>query len=323
MQNEHMKKMAISTCLYVLVLASFACGVLSSASAAFAAPPGDIDLGQITVTPARLSPGQFPNIEVRVGQSPRAAAASVVVNIIAVVTRPDNQSRSWNWKKVKVSKDAPRTITVPKEYVTSVAGTYRVEILVYSSDMKRSLARKSRTFDVVDPQHRETVGKKEAAESGKGPAVDAAGQGRQRAYMGLGLYGNALNPAGGGMVLLWPSKYVGIEGIYSVGDFTSYEGRLIGKIELSRVYSVYGGIGYIHVTKDESIIGVQTRFSDSGVSGVVGVEAALGKRMFLYVEASGAAIDLEQNVTNGAQTVKASVEYSPVTIGIGLVMTIF
>ena len=304
----------------MLVLASFACCALSTASAAFAVPPGDIDLGQITVTPARLSPGQYPNIEVRVGQSPGAAAAPVVVNVIAVVTQPDNRSRSWNWKKVKVSKDTGRTITVPKEYETSIVGTYRVEILVYSEDMKRRIARRTRTFDVSDPL---ASGKKGTSEGGKGTVVDASGQGRKRTYLGLGLYGNALNPAGGGMVLLWPSKYVGIEGIYSVGDFTSYEGRLIGKIDLTQVYSVYGGIGYIHVTKDESIIGVQTRFSDSGVSGVVGVEAALGKRMFLYVEATAARIELEQNVTSGAQTVKATVEYAPVSIGIGLVMTIF
>jgi hypothetical protein len=317
MPDKHMKKMVLA----MLVIASFACCALSTASLAFAAAAGDIDLGQITVAPARLSPGQHPNIEARVGLSRRAAGASRVVNVIAVVTRPDNRSRSWNWKKVRVSKDAARTITVPKEYETSVVGAYRVEILVYSDDMKRRLARRTRTFDVAD--RREARGKKGAAEDGKGPAVDAGGKGRERAYLGLGLYGNTLNLAGGGMVLLWPSKNIGIEGIYTTGDFTSYEGRLIGKIGLSQAYSVYGGIGYIHVTKDESIIGVPTRFSDSSVSGVVGVEAALGRRMLLYVEASGSAIELEKNVASGAQTVKATVEYAPVTIGIGLVMTIF
>ena len=141
--------------------------------------------------------------------------------------------------------------------------------------------------------------------------------------MGLGIYGNALNPAGGGMVLLWPSKYVGLEGIYSTGEFTSYEGRLLAKIDRSQKLSFYGGIGYIQVTTEKDIIGVETRFSDSGVSGVVGVQAALGDKVLLHVEVSAARIELEQTVTSGAQTVKASVKYAPVTIGIGLVLMVF
>ena len=59
------------------------------------------------------------------------------------------------------------------------------------------------------------------------------------------------------------------------------------------------------------------------MSGVVGVEAALGNKVRLYVEASTASIELEKIVTSGAQTVKASVKYSPVSIGIGLVFLVF
>jgi hypothetical protein len=172
---------------------------------------------------------------------------------------------------------------------------------------------------VIGLRQAEKPGKKKPSEAREGIKM----QEEKHAYMGLGLYGNTLNPAGGGMVLLWPSKHVGLEGIYTIGEFTSYEGRLIARVRLSDVYGLYGGIGYIHVTTDKDVLGVETRFSDSGVSGVVGVEAALGQKVRLHVELSAARIELEQIVTSGAQTVKASVEYAPVTIGIGLVLMVF
>ena len=322
MLNENRKRATRFVVKAALVIASLVCEQ-SSSPRALAAAPGDIDLKPITVTPAVLSPGQRPNIEARVGQAPGGTDAYVVVNVIATVTRPDHRTRSWNWAKIKISRDAARTITVPKEYDTSAAGTYRVEVLVYSGDMKRRLAKRSHTFDVVERLPKEIRGKKGPTEAREGVTIDTAGQEKTRTYMGLGVYGNALNPAGGGMVLLWPSKHVGIEGIYTTGEFTSSEGRLIVKIDRSQKYSFYGGIGYIHVTTEKDIIGVATRFSDSGVSGVVGVEVALGKKVLLHVEASTARIELEQIVTSGAQTVKASVKYAPVSIGIGLVLVVF
>ena len=164
---------------------------------------------------------------------------------------------------------------------------------------------------------------KELQEGKKGAAIGPAGVEPERVYAGLGIYGNALNPAGGGTLFLWPSRYVGVQGIYSAGVFNSYEGRLLVKANLSSKYSVYGGIGYIHVTAEKDIIGVTTRFEDGGMSGVVGVEVSLGKKVFLYIESSAAKIDLEQTVTNGPQTVNATVEYAPVTIGASLVMAIF
>ena len=322
MPNENRKRTTRSVIRTALVIASLVC-VQSPSPRAFAASPGGIDLKPITVTPALLSPGQHPNIEARLVRAPGGTDAYVVVNVIATVTQPDNRTRSWNWKKIKISRAAARTITVPKEYDTSAAGTYRVEVLVYSGDMKHRLAKRSHTFDVVERRQSEKSGQKGPTKAREGATTDTAGQERTRTYMGLGIYGNALNPAGGGMVLLWPSKYVGLEGIYSTGEFTSYEGRLLAKIDRSQKLSFYGGIGYIQVTTEKDIIGVETRFSDSGVSGVVGVQAALGDKVLLHVEVSAARIELEQTVTSGAQTVKASVKYAPVTIGIGLVLMVF
>lgn len=319
MTSENRKRMIRASIRIVLVVAALACFAPSFVSRAFAASPGGIDLGSITVSPERLSAGQQPNIEVRVKQTSGVPGSSVTVNIIATVTKPDHRGRTWRWGKVTLKRDAVRTITIPKELDTSADGTYRVEFLVYSDDMKRRLARRSSTFEVIAPRQAEKPGKKKPSEAQEGIKMRE----EERAYMGLGLYGNALNPAGGGVVLLWPSKYVGLEGIYSVGEFTSYEGRLIARVRLSDVYGLYGGIGYIHVTTDKDVLGVATRFSDSGMSGAVGVEAALGQKVRLYVELSTARIELEQTVTSGAQTVKASVEYAPVTIGIGVVLMVF
>lgn len=301
------------------VAAAFVCCEPSFAARAFAASPGGIDLGSLTVMPARLPAGQQPKIEMRVSQARRASGASSVVNIFATVTRPDHRTRSWRWEKITLSRGAVRTITVPKEYDTSAEGTYRVEIVVYSGDMKHRLGRQAGIFEVLA----EKPGKKKPSEAGAGRIIDTAGKDGQRATFGLGLYGNALNPAGGGMVVLWPSHYAGLEGIYSIGEFTSYEGRLIGRIRLSKVYGLFGGIGYIHVATDKDVLGVTTRFSDSSVSGVVGVEAAFGRNARLHVELSTARIDLEKIVTSGGQTVKAEVKYAPASLGVGFVLMVF
>jgi hypothetical protein len=206
MLNENRKRTTRFVIRAALVIASLVCCVQSPSPSAFAASPGGIDLKPITVTPALLSPGQHPNIEARLVRAQSGTDAYVVVNVIATVTRPDNRTRSWNWEKIKISRAAARTITVPKEYDTSAAGTYRVEVLVYSGDMKHRLARRSHTFDVVERRQSETSGKKTPTKAREGAAIDTAGRERTRTYMGLGIYGNALNPAGGGMVLLWPSR---------------------------------------------------------------------------------------------------------------------
>lgn len=288
-----------------------------------AAASGGIDLGLITITPARLSPGQYPNIETRVDQAPNGAGKNgkyVVVNIIAVVTRPDHRVRSWNWRKVKLSRGAARTITVPKEYDTSLAGTYRVEVLVYSDDMKRRLATRTVTFEVAD---RSKAPRKQPSAMKAGTPRETAGDKREHPSVSIGIYGNALNPAGGGTIFLWPSKHVGVQGSAAKGVLTSYEGRLLARIERAGGQSIYGGIGFIQVTKNEEIIGVGTKFEDSGMSGVVGLELPLGKKMLLCLEVSAARIELKQTVTNGARTVQASVEYAPVTIGAALVLPLF
>ena len=311
MFKENKQRSTPAALWIAVIIVLLECSVLHVVPDVYAASSDVVDLGPITVTPDLLSKGQYPNIETRVSKAPKAAGEHVVVNIIAVVTQPDNRVKSWNWKKVRISRGAARLVTIPKEYDTSIAGTYRVEVNVYSNDMKRRYASRSRSF---------TVSKEEKK---KGAAIGPAGAERERVNAGLGIYGNALNPAGGATLFLWPSRYIGVQGIYSTGVFNSYEGRLLVKGDLSSKYSIYGGIGYIHVMAEKDVIGVTTRFEDGGMSGVVGMEVSLGKKVFLYIESSAAKIDLEQTVTNGPQTVNATVKYAPVTIGISLVMAIF
>ena len=306
-------KMKVVSIFSVLFLAA-----QSFISTALAASPG-VNLGSIRIAPKTVSAGQYPTMEALLSLDRKARGKVDAVTIIAIVTQPDQRVRSWNWKKVRLASDAPRTISVPKEFDTSLAGTYRVEIVVYSDDMKRRLGRRVSQFDVIG---RESIEQRPSG-AAKVRAVDTAKQDRRHAYVGLGLYGNALNPAAGGTLLLWPSRYVGMQGIYSTGEFTSSEGRLLVKFEGSPTFSFYGGVGYMQVMTEKDIIGVTTRFEDGGISGVLGIEAALGKKVFLYLEASTARIDLKQTVTNNTQTVTATVKYAPVTVGMSIVMTLF
>ena len=126
-------------------------------------------------------------------------------------------------------------------------------------------------------------------------------------------------------MILWPFKYVGLQGSYTVGSFTITEGRVLARMPLSSGINPYLGVGYLNVSTEKSvnIINVKEKFQDSGVSGVIGVELPLGKDFFGYVEICGASIDLKKEVTSGSITGTASVKYSPVSIGLGLVYFLF
>jgi Outer membrane protein beta-barrel domain len=193
---------------------------------------------------------------------------------------------------------------------------------VYSSDMRKRFATSSRTFDVggaVPPQ----------AEAEKAPPpapADKEGPGRSAAalnMLGVGIYGNTFNPAGGVTALWWPWQHVGLQASYTLGTFTTAEARLLARFGQVMGVKPYIGIGYLSVTKDETVIGIDTKFKDSSISGVLGAEVPLGRRWFGYAEVMGTSIDLEEIVTNGGQTVKASYDYAPVTIGVGIVYFFF
>jgi hypothetical protein len=305
-----MRTSFVSAALFGVVL-------LGIAEISHPAPVSPVEVASIQVVPETPSVGQYPAISARVKRTKaKAPQEPLAATVIAVMTLPNNVVKSWTWKNVPLARGASKEFSVPKEYDIRLAGTYKVEFNVYSANMRRRFAASSKTFTVTDrlrPVEREAP-----------PAVKPAPpRAPERNTVGLGIYGNALNPAGGATLMLWPFRNVGLQGTYTDGTFTSSEARLLVKLGRVSGLNPYIGAGYLSVSTEKDIFGVTTEFKDSGVSGVFGVEIPLGRRIQGHVEVSGAAIDLEKTVTIGAQTVKATVEYAPVTIGTGIVFYLF
>ncbi len=292
--------------------------LVTNGEVAYAATAAPVEVGPIQVFPGAPLTGQHLRITARIKRTTSASPLEpLVVNVIAVVVRPDHLMKSWVWNKVSLARYESKELSLPADaYDIKLAGNYKIEFNVYSADMNHRLAARSTTFSVVNPSL--------PAES-KAPArLEAPRRGiAERNYFGVGIYGNALDPAGGATLILWPFRNVGLQGTYTVGTFTSYEARLLVKFEPSWGFRPYIGVGYVSVSKESDVIGIKTEFKDSGVSGAAGVEIPLSRRTYGYVEVSGAKIDLEKIVTNGAQTVNASVKYYPVTIGAGIVFYLF
>jgi hypothetical protein len=290
------------------ILCAFFVGAAASVNAA---QPSPVEVVSVTVDPATPEAGKHPAIGVRIkGTKAAEPQGRTVVNVIAVLVLPNNSVKSWTWKSVSLGREETKEFALPKEYDIKVVGKYKVEFNIYSADMRRRLAAKSKVFSVVPPAQ------KVERKPPPGPAAE-------RTTFGIGIYGNALNPAGGGTVLLWPFEHVGIQGSYTIGQFTTTEARLLVKFDRVAGVGPYVGVGYLNVSKESDVIGVTTTFKDSGVSGVAGVEVPLGRKVFGYVEVSGTSVSLEETVTNGSQTVKATVDYAPVTIGVGIVYYLF
>jgi hypothetical protein len=292
----------------------------------FAAVAAPVAVESIEVAPDATLPGTYPNITANIRmKSVDRPAEPMQVNVVAVITRPDRVMKSWQWKKIVISPESTKSISVPKEYETRLIGDYKIEFVVYSSDMKRRFSALSRTFTIAE--RLQPAGKDIPQRERKGVSADAAGEKprrvQERNYLGAGIYANTFNPAGGATILVWPFEHVGIQASYTVGTFTSYEGRLLAKLVLTSGFNPYIGVGYLHVSHTTDVIDVNTTFTDSTVSGVVGIEVPLGKKIMGYLEVSGANIDLQKVVTNGAQTVQATVDYAPVTIGVSLVYSLF
>jgi hypothetical protein len=299
----------ISTILILLILAN--------GEIALSATAAPVEVGPIHVTPEATQIGQHPRITATVKQTTlKAPQKSIVVNVIAVVVLPDHSTKSWTWKNVSLARGASKEFSPPADYYVKLAGKYKIEFHVYSADMRHRFGTRSTTFSVISPSR--------PAER-KVPARTEAPPQRitERNSFGVGFYGNLLNPAGGATLMLWPFQNVGFQGTYTTGIFTSYEARLLVKFELSPGYYPYFGAGYLNVSREMDIIGITTNFRDSSISGVIGVEIPLGSSIFGYAEVSGNAIQLQEIVTNGTQTVKSTAEYAPVTIGVGIVYYLF
>lgn len=202
-----------------------------------------------------------------------------------------------------------------------MAGTYKVDFNVYTKDM-RPLHRLSRSFVAIDAKQPAAEPKKRA---GAAAAAGEAGAAAGAHYLGIGAYANTVNTAGGATLLVWSSSYVGLQGSYSAGNFTTTEGRLLVRFPLSSGISPYIGVGYLSVATERTVevLGEKATFRDNGVSGVVGVEVPLSKNIVGYAEISGANINLKKEINNGVVSGTASVKYSPVTVGVSLVWYLF
>lgn len=298
--------------------------VSGAAQSAFAGP---VEIQSIQIVPSETTVGRHPEITGSIKATKALTRGkTLVITVIAVVVRPDHVVKSWKWKNVLMRTGDVRSFTIPKEYEMKLPGTYKVDFKVYSRDML-PLHRLSKTFVAVAPSPPPAIKKTPIDGGARTEATSrrAAGGPAEFRSIGVGLYANTLNGTGGATMLLWPFKHVGLQASYSVGSFTIAEGRLLARYQFSSGVTPYLGAGYLNVTTERSVetIGIKTRFQDSGVSGVLGVEVPLGKHIFGSIELSGASIDLKKEVASGGITGTASVKYAPVTIGINIVYFLF
>ena len=297
---------------------------LEAPSYAFA---GTVEVQSIQIVPAEATVGKHPEITgtMKTGDL-KVLGETVEVNIIATVTRPDNAVKSWKWDRVVIKVGDTKSFAIPKEYDVKSQGVYKVDFNVYSKDM-RPLHRLSKSFTVVDPSRTsaKTTTPQEAAGVAKVSAEQEDELPTESRYFGLGVMANTANPAGGATMLLWPFKYAGLQANYTVGSFTTIEGRLLGRFPLASGINPYAGVGYLSVSTERTVdtINIKTTFKDTSVSGVLGVEIPLGKGWFGYVEVSGTAIDLKKEVTSGGVTGTATVKYAPVTVGLSMIYFAF
>jgi hypothetical protein len=319
--NFHQKGVPVIIKLNILLFL-LALGVSRTAFA------GQVEIQSILIIPAETTIARHPKITCTIKASRTLAQGkSLDITVIAAVVRPDHVVKSWTWKKVRLRAAEIKSFTLPDQYETKLAGTYRVDFSIYSKDMK-PLHSLSKTFIAVDPS---LPPKKKAGQDEKISHAEVIPSGREAIFpkesrhIGVGLSVNTLNGSGGGTVLFWPFTYVGFQGSYTTGSFTIAEGRLLARLPLSSGINPYLGVGYLNVSTERTVelINIKTRFKDSGLSGVIGAEIPFGRRVSGYAEICGASIDLKKEVAGGSISGTASVKYAPVTIGIGIVYFLF
>ena len=312
-----------------------------------------VEVQSIQIVPVEPMAGDHPEITGNVkASSAQATGETTEIIVFASLTRPDHAVKVWTWKEIRIKAGESKVFTIPDEYKVKLKGVYKVDFTVYSKDMV-PLNKLSKSFTVVEPSHplvtttseetvtgttgtfsgQETIAGSTGALSGQETVTGSTGISSAKAsgrpaddqQIGVGAYVNTVNTAGGATVLFWPHKYVGLQGSYTMGEFTTAEVRLLARLPLAAGINPYFGVGYVNVATERTVdvIGIKTTFKDSGVSGVIGVEIPLRKSVFGYVEISGAAIDLKKEVTSGGLTGTAEVNYSPLTVGFSIVYYVF
>src|SRR5512139_1129365 len=134
-----MKKMCVAA--IVCILQSGAAG------SAPVAPPAPVEVASIDIKPEAVTIGQQPSIIARIVRTKAELPQEpVYFSIIAVVTLPDKVTKSWTVQNVPIRLGESKDFLLPRIFETKLAGEYRIEYSIYSDDMRRRFASRSKTF---------------------------------------------------------------------------------------------------------------------------------------------------------------------------------
>ncbi len=303
------------------LLASKACNT------AFAGP---VEVESIQIAPAETKVGTHPEITgiIKV-HTIKPPSKILEITVIAVVFRPDHDMKSWTWKNLRMKAGEVRKFTIPKEYVIALAGSYKVDFDVYTKDML-PLHRLSKNFVAIDLslQPMKMASRKNGAHtatlSSGHNALNDQPSTTMRPYIGIGGFVNTINFSGGPTLIYWPFKNIAVQGSYGVGTFTSYELRGFYRFNTSSKLNLYLGAGYFHAEKNFKVIvsgnNVEGTLMGNSYNVFGGIEVPLAKdHLALYMDVSGTPLIFSKDVTVNSTVEIISMNYSPVTIGIGLV----
>jgi hypothetical protein len=344
MTPRFMLRIALTTmiALYITLFGS-AAAVTAANAGAPDSNGNNAEIYSITLSPDTIAAGTYPEIKGFVRNTSAASngdGGKAAFSVEAVITSPGGAQKSMIWREVRFTADQRKSYTAANSYDTKQAGTYKVVYSVYTIDRTHLYATLSKTFTVRAPaaakkpepakiEKKPLTAKPEAVKPEKlrkSEIVEAPvrkGADKDRKYLGVGAYVNALNFSGGGSLVFWPLENLAIQGAYGVGTFTSYEGRVFYRLPLSTDFKPYFGAGFLHAERDATVIGLKTTISGDSYTVFGGVEMRLYKNLFGYVDVSGSPMKLKKDVVNGSQAATVTVEYSPVTICTGLMFYLF
>lgn len=323
----------------------------------------DADVYSISIIPDTATVGAHPEIigYIQNKSSPHGKNENkAFFSVRAAVSLPNKSQKVWWWDNVSFLPSQKKSYSLVKSYDISKPGAYKIEYSIYNTTKTRLISSLSKTFLVKDavvkapPPVSTAKGTAEPVKTVTTPYTVAAPKPvvvsktetpklpprktvvsqppttpAARRYIGIGGYANTLNFSGGPTLILWPLKNLAIQGSYGWGTFTSYEIRGFYRFNMSPMLKPYLGVGYLHAEREFKITSSGNTLIEGAIKGnsytvFGGVEVSLIKdRLALYVDVSGTPLKLEDDVMIGANKVKVSVDYSPVTVGTGLVFYIW
>lgn len=292
----------------------------------------DAEVYSISIEPMEVETGNHPEVT---GYIQNKSGNKGVFDVKVTVTLPDKSKKAWWWDDSSFQPNQKKVFPSIKGYDISQAGSYLVEYSVYDSSRTRLLSKFSKPFTVKEaaakaipppavPETKPVTGAKTEVKPQSvkpvEPAVSKKPDLPVRRYISIGGYANTINPSYGPTLILWPLENLAIQGSYGWGTFESYEIRGFYRFPIFTWLNPYIGGGYIHVTREADVIGVDVDMEENGYTVFVGNEFQLIKdRLSLFLDVGYSPLELEKDVVNGARSAKAKVDYSPVTVGAGVV----